>query len=66
MSEPTIPEAPQTRIEMYLNAIVQNGSGGNITMDALNATDNGTYTPETGHAYNSVVVAVPTAVGVNF
>lgn len=30
-----------------------------VTLDTLNATANGTYTPTTGHAYSSVVVAVP-------
>lgn len=35
-------------------------------LDTLTATDNGTYTPTTGHAYSSVVVAIPTASGVLF
>ena len=34
-------------------------TGSDITLDTLNATANGTYTPQTGHAYSSVVVAVP-------
>lgn len=36
------------------------------TLDALTATDNGTYTPASGHAYSSVVVAIPSASGVSF
>lgn len=36
------------------------------TLDTLNATDNGTYTPASGHAYSSVVVAIPSASGVSF
>lgn len=35
-------------------------------LDTLNATDNGTYSPSSGHAYSSVVVAIPAATGVNF
>lgn len=35
-------------------------------LDALTATDNGTYTPTPGHAYSSVVVAIPSASGVSF
>ena len=30
-----------------------------LTLDALNAASNGTYTPQSGHAYSSVTVAVP-------
>lgn len=36
------------------------------TLDTLTATDNGTYTPASGHAYSSVVVAIPSASGVSF
>ena len=36
------------------------------TLTALSATDNGTYTAPSGTAYNSVVVAIPTATGVSF
>ena len=36
------------------------------TLTALSATDNGTYTAPSGTAYNSVVVAIPTATGVTF
>lgn len=36
------------------------------TLTALSVTDNGTYTPTSGTAYNSVVVAIPTATGVTF
>lgn len=41
-------------------------TGSDITLDALNATANGTYTPQTGHAYSSVVVAIPAVTGVSF
>ena len=41
-------------------------TGSDITLDALNATANGTYTPTTGHAYSSVVVAIPAVTGVSF
>ena len=33
-------------------------SGGNITVDSLNVTQNGTYTAQTGHAYSPVTVNV--------
>lgn len=36
------------------------------TLTALSATDNGTYTAPSGTAYNSVIVAIPTATGVTF
>lgn len=36
------------------------------TLDTLTATDNGTFTPQSGHAYTSVIVAIPTASGVSF
>ena len=41
-------------------------TGSDITLDTLNATANGTYTPTTGHAYSSVVVAIPAVTGVSF
>lgn len=42
------------------NSVVVNvPTGSDITLDTLNATANGTYTPTSGHAYSSVVVAVP-------
>ncbi len=37
-----------------------------VTLETLNATANGTYTPTTGHAYSSVVVAIPAVTGVSF
>ena len=36
------------------------------TLTSATFTDNGTYTPATGTAYNSVTVSIPTAVGVSF
>ena len=41
-------------------------TGSEITLDTLNATANGTYTPQSGHAYSSVVVAIPAVTGVSF
>ena len=41
-------------------------TGSDITLDTLNATANGTYTPQSGHAYSSVVVAIPAVTGVAF
>lgn len=41
-------------------------TGSDITLDTLNAIANGTYTPTTGHAYSSVVVAIPAVTGVSF
>lgn len=48
MSNPTIPDFPQTRIEMYLNAIAKNGGGGggggtsiNLIECELTATESG-------------------------
>ena len=49
------------------NSVVVNvPTGSDITLDTLNATANGTYTPQTGHAYSSVVVAIPAVTGVSF
>lgn len=36
------------------------------TLISLTATDNGTYTPESGKAYSSVTVSIPSASGVSF
>lgn len=41
-------------------------TGSDITLDTLNATANGTYTPQTGRAYSNVVVAIPAVTGVSF
>ena len=35
------------------------GGGGNVTVEQLNVTGNGTYTAPAGKAYSPVVVAVP-------
>ena len=49
------------------NSVVVNvPTGSDITLDTLNATANGTYTPQSGHAYSSVVVAIPAVTGVSF
>jgi len=44
----------------------QGGGGGDITLETITVTDNGTYTATTGHAYSQVTVNVPSASGVNF
>ena len=49
------------------NSVVVNvPAGSDITLDTLNATANGTYTPQSGHAYSSVIVAIPAVTGVSF
>lgn len=35
------------------------GGGGDITLDTLSVSENGTYTPQTGHAYKKAIVSVP-------
>lgn len=46
---------------LILTAKIQKGEGGggDIDVDALNVTENGTYTASSGHAYNPVSVNVP-------
>lgn len=48
---------PITREEMFLNKAGE-GGGGDITIEQLNVTQNGTYS-ESGKAYSPVVVNVP-------
>lgn len=43
-----------------MDAAVQGISGGDVTVQALSVTSNGTYTAPTGSAYSPVTVAVPT------
>lgn len=52
---------PITRIERYLQAILDNGGGGggDITVKQLNVSSNNTYTAPSGKAYSPVVVDVP-------
>ena len=54
-------------IDLYnliLTAKIQKGEGGggDIDVDALNVSENGTYTASSGHAYSPVKVSVPTGV----
>ena len=46
-----------TREEYFLKKY-RGGGGGDITVESLNVTENGTYTAPTGKAYTPVVVAV--------
>lgn len=54
-----VPE-PITREEWFLNKAAE-GGGGDVTIEQLNVTQNGTYS-EQGKAYSPVVVDVPEAV----
>ena len=49
---------PITRKEMFLEAAAQGGGGGGVTVEALTATENGTYTAPSGKAYSPVTVNV--------
>lgn len=42
--------------------ITGTASGGSVTVEALNVTQNGTYTAQSGKAYSPVTVAVPSGV----
>lgn len=54
-----VPE-PITRLEKYWAAILDKiQGGGSVTVEALNVTENDTYTAPTGKAYSPVTVAVP-------
>lgn len=56
-----LPDHPYTREEMYLDYIAKNGGGGggDITVEELNVTENGTKTAPSGKAYSPVNVNVP-------
>lgn len=55
-----VPETPITRLEKYWAAILDKiQGGGSVTVEALNVTENDTYTAPTGKAYSPVTVAVP-------
>lgn len=53
-----IPE-PITREERFLKKAAEGGGGGDITVEPLSVTENGTYTAPTGKAYSPVSVSVP-------
>lgn len=44
----------------YVRALME--GGGNVTVEQLNVTENGTYTAEAGKAYSPVVVNVPAGI----
>jgi hypothetical protein len=50
----------------YIKAKYGGGGGGDITVEAFTATDNGTFTAPTGKAYSPVTVSIPSASGVSF
>ena len=59
---------PISRIEKYLAQIAENtagggGGGSSVTVEALTATENKTYTAPEGKAYSPVTVNVPTGGG---
>ena len=52
-------------IDLYnlvISAKLQKGGGGDIDVDSLTVTENGTYSASSGHAFDPVVVSVPTGV----
>lgn len=57
------PDEPLTRVEMYLDEIAEHGGGGvdpgDITLQTLNVSQNGTTNAPSGKAYNKVVANVP-------
>lgn len=58
------PEKPITRLEKYWAAILDKiQGGGSVTVEALNVTENDTYTAPTGKAYNPVTTNVPNSYG---
>lgn len=44
---------------LVVSAKLTKGEGGDVDVDSLSVTENGTYTAQSGHAYNPVVVNVP-------
>ena len=52
-------DPPQSRSEVLLTEYVNNGGGGDITVEPLSVTENNTYTAPTGKAYSPVTVNVP-------
>lgn len=44
---------------LVVSAKLSKGEGGDVDVDSLSVTENGTYTAQTGHAYNPVTVNVP-------
>ena len=55
---------PKTRTEHFLQQIIDSGGGGgDITVESLPVTENGTYTAPSGKAYSPVTVNVPSGGG---
>lgn len=54
-----LPAFPITREEMYLDYIATHPSG-DVIVETLSVTENGTYTAPSGKAYSPVTVNVPT------
>jgi hypothetical protein len=52
-----VPE-PITREEWFLKKAAEGGGGGDITVESLSVTENGTYTAPSGKAYSPVTVEV--------
>lgn len=50
---------PITREEWFLKKAAEGGGGGDITVESLSVTENGTYTAPSGKAYTPVNVNVP-------
>ncbi len=60
-------EPPQSREEYLLQQILeQGGTGGDITLETLNVSANGTTNAPSGTAYKKVIVAIPAVTGVSF
>lgn len=45
--------------DIVISGKIRKEGGGDVSVDALNVTENGVYTAEEGHAYSPVTVAVP-------
>lgn len=47
---------------MLQQKLAGGGGGGDISVESLSVTENGTYTASSGHAYNPINVSVPTGI----
>lgn len=59
-------DPPQSRSEVLLTEYVNNGGGGDITVEPLSVTENNTYTAPAGKAYSPVTVNVSGGGGGDF
>lgn len=48
--------------DIVISGKIRKEGGGDVSVDALSVTENGTYTAEEGHAYSPVTVSVPQGV----